>query len=85
LGFEKLTIKNHGMRCQFVPGNNEAYFKSDVFGKILTFVQSHPKRCRLKEMPNKLLLVVDKISGINAAKSFLRELSGIKETLNVKA
>ncbi|MDB5255524.1 MAG: mfd [Chitinophagaceae bacterium] len=85
LGFEKLTIKNSGMRCQFVPGNNEAYFKSDVFGKILTFVQSHPKRCRLKEAPNKLLLIVDKISGINAAKDFLRELSGVKESLNVKA
>jgi transcription-repair coupling factor (superfamily II helicase) len=85
LGFEKLMIKNGGMRCQFVPGNNEAYFKSDVFGKILTFVQSHPKRCRLKEAPNKLLLIVDKISGITAAKSFLRELSGVKEPLNVKA
>jgi transcription-repair coupling factor (superfamily II helicase) len=85
LGFEKLTIKNSGMRCQFVPGSNEAYFKSDIFGKILSFVQAHPKRCRLKETQNKLLLIVDKISGINAAKDFLRELSGVKQSLNVKA
>lgn len=77
LGLEKLTIKNEGMRCQFVPGNNEAYFKSETFGRILSFVQQHSKRCRLKETQGKLLLVVDKINSIEKAKAFLSDVMGI--------
>jgi transcription-repair coupling factor (superfamily II helicase) len=82
LGLEKLSIKNAGMRCQFVPGNNEAYFKSETFGKILMFVQAHPKRCRLKETQGKLLLVVDKINSIETAKAFLTNLIGTPTTVS---
>jgi len=82
LGLEKLSIKNEGMRCQFVPGHQEAYFKSEVFGKILSFVQTHPKRCRLKETQGKLLLVVDKINSIETAKAFLSNLAGATSLVN---
>lgn len=38
LGFEKLTIKNGTMKGYFVQ-NNDAYYKSDIFGKILLLLR----------------------------------------------
>lgn len=65
LGFEKLTLKNGKMKCNFLPSDNEAYFNSDAFGKILLFVQSNNKTCSLKEMKDKLLLIISGVDSID--------------------
>jgi transcription-repair coupling factor (superfamily II helicase) len=67
LGFEKLTLKNDALKGYFVPADNEAYFKSDVFGSVIKFVQSNPKKCRLKEMNKKLILIFDDMNSIEDA------------------
>jgi transcription-repair coupling factor (superfamily II helicase) len=66
LGFEKISLKNEKLRGYFISGNDE-YFKSEIFGKILAFVQSQSKRCRLKESGSKLILTVEKIESVNQA------------------
>jgi transcription-repair coupling factor (superfamily II helicase) len=53
LGFEKLSLKNEKLRGYFVTGNNE-YFKSEIFGRVLSFVQTHTKRCRMKDMARQI-------------------------------
>ncbi|HEX8546032.1 MAG TPA: transcription-repair coupling factor, partial [Cytophagaceae bacterium] len=55
LGFEKVTLKNDSMKGYFVPSTNEVYYKSEVFGKILLWVQKHHKISRLKELNKKLI------------------------------
>jgi len=74
LGFEKLTLKNEKLRGYFVVGNNE-YFKSEVFGKVLSFVQGHSRRCRLKETGSKLMLTIDAIPTVDSAIEILGPLS----------
>lgn len=81
LGFEKLTIKNEIMRCQFVPSDRTSYYTSDVFGSILSFVQAHPKQCKMKEINKKLLLVISEIQSIELAAQFFKE---IQKTFVVK-
>ena len=71
LGIEKLVIKNETAKCYLMPSDNETYYKSEVFGKILTFVSSHSKRCRLKETKKRLLLEISEIVGIRNAKEVL--------------
>jgi transcription-repair coupling factor (superfamily II helicase) len=66
LGFEKVSLKNEKMKIQFVSGN-EAYFKSLVFGKILSFIQMNPKTCRMKETSGKLTLTIDNIKSVQTA------------------
>ena len=61
LGFEKLVLKNEKLKGYLVPSDNEAYYKSPIFGKILTYVQKHPKKCRLKEHKKRLILLVNEI------------------------
>ena len=67
LGFEKVLLKNQQMKCYFVPQDKEEYYKSDVFGAILGFVQSHPMRCKMKEYKGKLILTVNDITNIAEA------------------
>ncbi len=74
LGFEKLTIKNETMRCYFVGSDNEKYYKSEVFGNILQFVQQHSRKCKMKEQKNKLILIVEEVAGIEEAIAFLNEM-----------
>ena len=74
LGFEKISLKNEKLRGYFVVGNDE-YFKSEVFGKVLAFVQGHSKRCRLKETGSKLLLTVEAITSVESAIEILGPLS----------
>ncbi len=74
LGFEKLTIKNETMRCYFVGSDNERYYKSEVFGNILQFVQQQNKKCKMKEQKNRLMLIVEDVAGIEEAIAFLNEM-----------
>jgi len=61
LGFEKLMLKNATVKCYFATSDNQEYFNSETFGKILQFVQQHSKSCRLKETKKRLILVVQNI------------------------
>ncbi len=74
LGFEKLSLKNGKLRAYFISGN-EAYFKSELFGKVLAFVQQHNKRCRMKDTAGKLLLTIEAVDTVNAAMEILSPLT----------
>jgi transcription-repair coupling factor (superfamily II helicase) len=74
IGFEKLTLKNETLKGYFVSGENEAYFKSEKFGKILTYLQKHPKNGALKEVKNKLLVTFPHIRSIRRAIDTLEQL-----------
>lgn len=67
LGFEKLVLKNGRMRCYFPPKDNDAYYQSAAFGHIIGYVQQHPKTYQLKEIKDKLMLVMADIETIDKA------------------
>jgi transcription-repair coupling factor (superfamily II helicase) len=77
LGFDKITLKNDKLKGYFISGKDE-YFKSDVFGKILNFVQSHSKQCRLKDTAGKLLLTIENISSVMLAIEVLDQILEFK-------
>jgi transcription-repair coupling factor (superfamily II helicase) len=81
LGFEKLVIKNETVKCYLLPSDNETYYKSEVFGKILAFVSSHSQRCRLKEIRKRLLLVISEVEGIRKTKDILTHI--IQPEINI--
>lgn len=74
LGFEKINLKTGKLRLYFLSGNEE-YFKSAVFGKILSFVQTHSKSCRMKEVAGRLTLIVENIQSVDQAIQFLQPLT----------
>jgi transcription-repair coupling factor (superfamily II helicase) len=87
LGFEKITLKNEKLKGYFVSGKDE-YYKSEVFGKILSYVQKHPKQCRMKDTAGKLLLTIEEILSVESAMEALDQMLDFKfksarETLSV--
>jgi transcription-repair coupling factor (superfamily II helicase) len=74
LGFEKLTLKNQTMKCYFLPPNKERYYKSPIFGKVMKYIQTKPRDCKIKEVKNRLILIISEVSNIANAKNWLVEM-----------
>jgi transcription-repair coupling factor (superfamily II helicase) len=85
LGFEKIMLKGEKLKGYFV-ANNEAYFNSEIFGKILTFIQQN-KRCRLRDTNGKPMLIIDDIKVVGQAIDLLQPLcskpNSHNETLSI--
>lgn len=79
IGFEKLTLKSNTLKGYFVSAENESYYKSDKFGKILDYVKQNPRRCALREQKNKLFL---QIEGVENIEEFANNIQRIFDTLN---
>ena len=75
LGCEKLVLKNQTLKCHLFRSDNETYYKSEVFGKILGYVSANPNRCQLKETRNRLILIISEVKGIPEAKSLLSNIN----------
>jgi len=73
LGMEKVVLKSNLMICYFPGDKNSAYYQSDTFRRILAFLQSHPRKCRMKE-EGKLTLTFDQIESIGEAVALLRQI-----------
>jgi transcription-repair coupling factor (superfamily II helicase) len=73
LGIEKIVLKNEIMICYFPGDQKSAYYQSDTFQKILIYLQSNPKKCRMKE-EGKLTLTFDRIISVNEALEVLKEI-----------
>lgn len=76
LGMEKILLKNNNLKCYFVSSENEKYYKSATFGKILDYVKLNSRKCSLKEAKGKLILIFEKITSIEELKGILREIIG---------
>ena len=48
MGIEKVMLKQERLTIVFTR-TNDKYWQSDVFGKIVEYVYSHPQRCRMAE------------------------------------
>ncbi|MDZ7900624.1 MAG: transcription-repair coupling factor [Arcicella sp.] len=76
LGMEKILLKNNNLKCYFVSSENEKYYKSATFGKILDYVKMNSRKCSLKEAKGKLVLIFEKITSIEELKAILKEIIG---------
>jgi transcription-repair coupling factor (superfamily II helicase) len=74
LGFEKIVLKNGKMIGYFVSNQDSPLYKSKVFTRILSFVQTQPRLFRMKEQNNKLTLACEPIHSVTAACELLKTL-----------
>jgi transcription-repair coupling factor (superfamily II helicase) len=74
IGFEKIVLKNDLLTCYFLSDPESAYFQSDRFTRILGFIQSNPKACRLKESDNRLRLTFKNVKDVAGALYWLEAL-----------
>jgi transcription-repair coupling factor (superfamily II helicase) len=73
LGIEKIVLKSELMICYFPADQKSAYYQSETFRKILSYLQLHPKKCRMKE-DGKLTLTYQNVVSVNQAVELLKEI-----------
>ena len=73
LGMEKLTLKNDTMKGYF-NSENDDYFKSDTFGKIIQYLQQNSQKTRLKDHKQKPIIIFAEVISIQQAISILSSI-----------
>ena len=74
LGFEKMTLKEDTLRCYFINRPDSPYFESELFKKILAYLQTGTNKARLKQAGKNFLLVVDQVKDMDAMYRFLQQM-----------
>ncbi len=75
LQLEKLTLKSNTMKGYFVTSQNDAFFQSSKFGKVIDYVKQHPKQSSLKDQKGKLILIFEHVQSIDQAQMILAQIS----------
>ncbi|MBQ7550331.1 MAG: transcription-repair coupling factor [Bacteroidales bacterium] len=67
LYFEKIVLKQRMMIGYFIENSNAAFYQSQLFGNILTFIQNHYPYTQIKENNKKLTLYIKDVPTIQKA------------------
>lgn len=74
LGCEKIMLRQGQMRMQFVGNPMSAYYKSRVFDTVLNYIGRNPRRCNLKEIAGKRMMIVADIKTVGEGVRLLRDI-----------
>ncbi len=74
LGIQKLTIKNTIVKAYLPEQSDEKYYQSNIFGKILSFVQHYGSNSSLKESKNQLILTLRPVHSIEECDDYLKKI-----------
>lgn len=74
LGIERLVLKEGKMRLFFVGDDNKAYYQSPAFGKVLAYLQAHPRECEIREIKGKRSILISGVTGVSQALQILTQM-----------
>ena len=74
LGMEKVILKRGQMSLFLVSNPDSPYYQSEAFGKLLSFIQKHPKECNLREQNGKRSIVIKNVTNVETACDYLNEM-----------
>jgi transcription-repair coupling factor (superfamily II helicase) len=74
LGFEKIIIKNGLMIMFFISNPMSPFYKSKVFDRILENINAHSGTYNLKQVENKLKIVIRGVDSMEKAYTLLEKL-----------
>jgi transcription-repair coupling factor (superfamily II helicase) len=74
LGVEKLVLKNERMTAFLVSNPQSTYYQSPVFGSLLQYMTSHPRKCQLREQNMRRSVVFSEVKTVERAWEILLEV-----------
>lgn len=77
LGIEKLYLKQGSMYLYFVGDDNKAYYNSPAFGRVLQYLQTHPRTTRPREKNGVRSIIIDKVSTVAEAFEILTTITSL--------
>lgn len=76
LGFEKMALKDETLRCYFINRPDSPYFESDLFRKVLAYLQTGTNKARLKQTGRMFMLIVEPMKDMVSMHRFLEHMHG---------
>jgi len=77
IGIERLVLRNEAMSLYFIGNQESAYYQSIAFGKVLKYIQSHPKEIKTNVKKKGFYIRISHINTIDKAVSCLREIKAM--------
>jgi transcription-repair coupling factor (superfamily II helicase) len=74
LGFEKMVLKSEKLICYFISKQESPYYQSEIFTKMLQFIQKNPPGVKMYERNNSLRLSGGSIKKVSEAIDFLNAI-----------
>lgn len=74
LGFEKMSLKEHTLRCFFINRPDSPYFESGIFQKIINFLQTETNKAKLKQTGKLFMLIANDLKKMNEMHRFLKSM-----------
>lgn len=74
LGFEKMSLKDDILRCFFINRPDSPYFESQIFQKIIGFLQTGTNKAKLKQTGRLFMLIANEIKEMDAMHRFLKSM-----------
>ncbi len=78
LGIEKVSLKQETMYIYFVDDSNKAYYQSPMFGKILNYLQTNPRRCRIREKNGRRSIAITTVPTVEDAVHILTSIHSLE-------
>ena len=74
LGIEKVALKQGYMYTYFVDDSNKAYYQSPMFGRMLHYLQQHPRQCAIREKNGKRSFSFSNVTSVEHAVDILQQI-----------
>ena len=78
LGVEKVALKMGQMYLYFVGEENKAYYQSAAFGRIISYIQRNPLRCKFREKNGKRSILFANVATVEEAVTIMQEISAME-------
>ena len=75
LGVEKVALKMGQMYLYFVGEENKAYYQSPAFGRILSYLQQNPRRCKLRDINGRHSILIADVATVEEAVNILSTIT----------
>jgi len=76
LGFERLILKNDSLKCYFINRPDSPYFESEIFNRILQYLQTGTNKARLKQVGKMFMIVAEPVKDMQDVHQFLSRMHG---------
>jgi transcription-repair coupling factor (superfamily II helicase) len=74
LGIEKVVLRNGQMSLNLISDTDSLYYMSSAFDRLLNYVQSNPRNCKLREVGHKRSLVIKNVDTVETAVALLQSI-----------
>jgi len=74
LGFEKMSLKENTLRCFFINRPDSLYFESEIFQRIIQFLQTATNKAKLKQTGRLFMLIANDMRSMDEMHRFLRDM-----------